>query len=89
MATFLLAFAVVSAIILVLHLALSAGVIANMAAENAAHPARTSQVDTRPEVIVAVRDEEATLPKLLESLRAQTRADVLFLFVNEIGRAHV
>ena len=28
-----------------------------------------------PEVIVAVRDEEATLPVLLESLRAQTRGD--------------
>lgn len=83
MATFLLAFAVVSAVILVLHLALSAGVIANMAAENAARPPGTSRINQRPEVIVAVRDEETVLPRLLESLRAQTRADVLFLFVDD------
>ena len=88
MATFLLAFAVVSAAILVLHLALSAGVIANMVAENAAHPLQTSRTDARPEVIVAVRDEEATLPRLLESLRAQTRADVLFLFVDDRSEDH-
>jgi cellulose synthase/poly-beta-1,6-N-acetylglucosamine synthase-like glycosyltransferase len=83
MATFLLAFAVVSAVILALHIALSAGVIANMAAENAARADRRARVDVRPEIIVAVRDEEATLPKLLDSLRAQTRDDVLFLFVDD------
>jgi cellulose synthase/poly-beta-1,6-N-acetylglucosamine synthase-like glycosyltransferase len=87
MAAFLAAFAVVSAVILLLHVALSVGVISNMAAENAAHPVRTARRDAgsdmRPEVIVAVRNEEATLPKLLESLRGQTRADVLLLFVDD------
>ena len=37
----------------------------------------------RPEVVVAVRNEERVLPRLLESLLAQTRADCLFLFVDD------
>jgi cellulose synthase/poly-beta-1,6-N-acetylglucosamine synthase-like glycosyltransferase len=37
----------------------------------------------RAEVVVAVRDEESTLPRLLESLRAQTLPGCLFLFVDD------
>jgi cellulose synthase/poly-beta-1,6-N-acetylglucosamine synthase-like glycosyltransferase len=37
-------------------------------------------------VIVAVRDEEKTLPRLLESLRAQTLSETLFLFVDDRSR---
>jgi len=83
MGTFLLAFAVVSALILAIHVALSAGIIANMAAEKVAHGDRGLMAGTRAEVIVAVRDEAATLPLLLESLCAQTRGDVLFLIVDD------
>jgi cellulose synthase/poly-beta-1,6-N-acetylglucosamine synthase-like glycosyltransferase len=83
MATFLVVFAVASAIILALHIALSVGIIANMAAERAVAATGTARIDGRAEVIVAVRNEEETLPRLLESLRAQTRGDVLFLFVDD------
>ena len=92
---FLLVFAVASALILAIHVALSAGIIANMAAEKAARggaaggdpaaaaAARVGAAVVRAEVIVAVRDESKTLPLLLESLHAQTRGDVLFLFVDD------
>src|SRR5208337_2559982 len=83
MGIFVLAFAVASAVILALHIALSAGIIANMAAENAANAASGLPARHRAEVVVAARDEAATLPLLLGSLRAQTRQDVLFLFVDD------
>ncbi|MGA2641684.1 MAG: glycosyltransferase [Spirochaetia bacterium] len=87
MGTFLLAFAVAGAVILALHIALCAGIISNMAAENAANahsgPPARNRAQARAEVVVAVRDEAATLPLLLDSLRAQTRPDVLFLFVED------
>jgi cellulose synthase/poly-beta-1,6-N-acetylglucosamine synthase-like glycosyltransferase len=89
MLVFLLVFAASSAVILAIHVALSAGIIANMAAENASREERGAPgergtpVAVRAEVIVAVRDESATLPLLLESLRVQTRRDVLFLFVDD------
>ena len=55
------------------------------AADNAVGQRRQFETrsEARPEVIVAVRDEADTLPSLLESLRAQTRDDVLFLFVDD------
>ena len=92
---FLLAFAVASALILAIHVALAVGIIATMAAEKAARggaagggpaaaaAARGGAGVVRAEVIVAVRDESKTLPRLLRSLRAQTRKDVLFLFVDD------
>ena len=83
MVVFLLAFAAASAVILALHVALSAGIVANMAAEKRARGQPGPLSPDRPEVIVAVRDESATLPLLLESLRAQTRRDILFLFVDD------
>ncbi|MGO9308751.1 MAG: glycosyltransferase [Spirochaetia bacterium] len=87
MGVFLLAFALVSAVILALHLALSAGIVANMARERRAPPAPGLPAGrTRAEVVVAVRDEAATLPLLLDSLRAQSREDVLFLFVDDRSR---
>ena len=90
MIVFLFVFAAVSAVILAIHVALSAGIIANMAAEKGARgqPGAAPVIPWpgRPEVIVAVRDESATLPVLLESLRAQTRGDILFLFVDDRSR---
>ena len=90
MGIFVLAFAVVSAVILALHLALSVGIVANMAREGRPRAGRAFPREdrgpaarTRAEVVVAVRDEAATLPLLLESLRAQSREDVLFLFVDD------
>jgi cellulose synthase/poly-beta-1,6-N-acetylglucosamine synthase-like glycosyltransferase len=92
MGIFLLVFTFFSAVILAIHVALSAGIIANMSAENDggghAHAAAAAHdvlvpAATRAEVIVAVRDEAGTLPFLLESLRGQTREDVLFLFVDD------
>ena len=83
MGIFLLVFSVVGAMILAIHVALSAGIVANMAAEKSARGQGRLLPGIRAEVIVAVRDEAATLPLLLESLRAQTRRDILFLFVDD------
>jgi cellulose synthase/poly-beta-1,6-N-acetylglucosamine synthase-like glycosyltransferase len=81
MAVFLVVFAVLSAIILAFHLAVAAGLLANMRREKTL-PARCP-AGLSPEVIVALRDEEKTLPLLLASLRAQTRKDCRFLFVDD------
>jgi len=83
MGIFLLVFSVVGAMILAIHVALSAGIVANMAAEKSARGQGRLLPGIRAEVIVAVRDEAATLPLLLDSLRAQTRGDVLFLCVDD------
>jgi cellulose synthase/poly-beta-1,6-N-acetylglucosamine synthase-like glycosyltransferase len=45
--------------------------------------ARASAPGFRAEVVVALRDEEVTLPTLLDSLRNQTCTDCLFLFVDD------
>ena len=86
---FLVAYSALSALILALHLALSAGLVANLAAERA-RASRRGPVGTRlrgsrleVEVVVAVRDEASVLPRLLESLRAQTEPEVRFLFVDD------
>ena len=65
-----------------------------MAAESAPRRRRAGQSAGRAgaEVVVAVRNEEQTLPRLLESLRAQTAGDVRFLFVDDRspdGTAHL
>jgi biofilm PGA synthesis N-glycosyltransferase PgaC len=90
MGAFLLVFAIFSAIILAIHVALSAGIIANMSAEKSAgggdRPSAGALATARAEVVVAVRDEAETLPFLLESLQKQTRKDVLFLFVDDRSR---
>jgi cellulose synthase/poly-beta-1,6-N-acetylglucosamine synthase-like glycosyltransferase len=82
MSAFLLVFAVFSAVILLLHLALCAGLASNLAAERS-HRGWSLGAGGRAEVIVAVRNEEQVLPGLLESLKRQTRGDVLFLFVDD------
>jgi cellulose synthase/poly-beta-1,6-N-acetylglucosamine synthase-like glycosyltransferase len=89
MGAFLLVFAVFSAIILVFHLALTAGLLIDFRRERRVHrgaaspPERGTPVRPRAEVVVAVRDEEGTLPRLLDSLRAQTLDGCLFLFVDD------
>ena len=96
MTAFVLVFAALSAIILVIHVALSAGVAANLAAErrlrrapavdNGRPPTVAAAAGAHaivPEVIVAARNEAATLPRLLAGLEAQTRGDVRFLLVDD------
>ena len=89
MGAFLVVFAVFSAIILVFHLALTAGLLINFRGERRLRrgPALPDTPDRavlpRAEVVVAVRDEESTLPRLLQSLRTQTLEGCLFLFVDD------
>jgi cellulose synthase/poly-beta-1,6-N-acetylglucosamine synthase-like glycosyltransferase len=88
MGAFLLVFAIFSALILVFHLALTAGVLINFSRERRVHRGPAAPDAGRPllpraEVVVAVRDEESTLPRLLESLRVQTLEGCLFLFVDD------
>jgi cellulose synthase/poly-beta-1,6-N-acetylglucosamine synthase-like glycosyltransferase len=97
MAVFLLAFTAVGFVILSLHLALAAGVIANFArdrrrgrggppgadAEACAGANAEACAGANAEVIVAVRNEEATLPALLASLARQTAGSCRFLFVDD------
>ncbi len=86
MGAFLVVFAILSAIILVFHLALTVGLLVNFRREQSAQ-GRPESPDRsalpRAEVVVAVRDEEGTLPRLLASLRAQTLDGCLFLFVDD------
>ena len=89
MEAFLLVFAVFSAIILAFHLALTVGLLMNFRCEQRVHgetaspDARIMPLLARAEVVVAVRDEESTLPRLLESLQAQTLEGCFFLFVDD------
>jgi cellulose synthase/poly-beta-1,6-N-acetylglucosamine synthase-like glycosyltransferase len=82
MPVLLLAFIVYSALMLLLHVALSAGIIANFLREGRGEGAEIAE-HLCVEVVVAVRDEESCLPRLLDSLRGQTAADCLFLFVDD------
>jgi cellulose synthase/poly-beta-1,6-N-acetylglucosamine synthase-like glycosyltransferase len=82
MAIILLAFTVMAVIILGLHVALSAGIVLNLARERRIDRGGAIPV-LRPEVVVAVRNEETRLPALLACLRAQTAADCRFLFVDD------
>jgi cellulose synthase/poly-beta-1,6-N-acetylglucosamine synthase-like glycosyltransferase len=75
--------AAVSAIILLLHIALAAGVLMNFARERRMRAGGETVCALRPEVIVSVRNEERTLPALLDALRAQNAPDCLFLFVDD------
>ena len=87
MAVFLIVFLAAGAIILSIHVALAAGIASAMRAERrrtarrAARPAAGTVLPVA-EIVVAVRDEAARLPALLESLRAQT-VDCLFLLVDD------
>jgi cellulose synthase/poly-beta-1,6-N-acetylglucosamine synthase-like glycosyltransferase len=82
MTVILPAFALMAVIILCLHVALSAGVLLNISRERRIAAEGTIPV-LRPEVVVAVRNEEKRLPALLDCLRAQTAADCRFLFVDD------
>ena len=85
---FLVVFAACSAFILCFHVALAVGLLLNLCRETSlqAEDGEGEGGDLRPEVIVALRDEEKTLPRLLESLDAQSIADCRFLFVNDRSR---
>jgi len=82
MLTFLIIFAAYDAVILAFHLALAVGLIRNMALDHARRAERPRE-RLRAEVVVAVRNEEQTLPALLSSLSAQTAAGTTFLFVDD------
>ena len=89
MGAFLVVFALYAVIILAFHLALAAGLVINFRRERRLHEkpalpdAHEQALLPLAEVVVAVRDEETTLPRLLASLRAQTLAGCLFLFVDD------
>ena len=83
MQAFLIAYASLSAIILCFHLALAAGLVRNIVRDRAGHRRAGPAPGLRAEVIVALRNEEKTLPALLASLRAQTLRDAMFLFVDD------
>ena len=82
MEVFLIAFALLNVLIIGFHVALVVGLFVNLRAErrlgDCAPPA-----GLRAEVVIAVRNEEQSLPRLLESLLAQTRTDCLLLFVDD------
>lgn len=83
MQVFLIVYAALSALILSFHVAIAVGLVRTMARRW--HPRHVAGPGTplRAEVIVALRNEERTLPALLASLRAQTRRDAIFLFVDD------
>ena len=76
MAIFLLVFAVVSALILAIHIALSVGIISNLARKRQS-VRTTARAPSAPRSSSPCGTKRKTLPRLLKSLRAQTRRDVL------------
>jgi cellulose synthase/poly-beta-1,6-N-acetylglucosamine synthase-like glycosyltransferase len=89
MHTFLIIYAAFSAIILAFHAALAVGLVRNILRDGARGPRAGGSKGPRPqeslraEVVVAVCNEEKTLPALLSSLRAQTAGNTTFLFVDD------
>ncbi|HET6487656.1 MAG TPA: glycosyltransferase [Spirochaetia bacterium] len=89
MEAFLLVFAAISAVILCFHSILALGCLLNLARERRLARVGASSGAGGPtgaliaEVIVAVRNEEKLLPRLLSALGAQTRRDCLFLLVDD------
>jgi cellulose synthase/poly-beta-1,6-N-acetylglucosamine synthase-like glycosyltransferase len=89
MTVLLLVFAGAGAVVLLMHIALSAGILRAMHAEGRrsrdarARRGATGELPPVSEIVVALRNEAPTLPALLGSLRAQTAADCLFLLVDD------
>lgn len=83
MGVFLVCYASLSALILAFHITLAVGLARNALGEARRRRGRRAEKGLRAEVIVALRNEQETLPALLASLRAQTRTDTLFLFVDD------
>jgi poly-beta-1,6-N-acetyl-D-glucosamine synthase len=81
---FLIVFAALGAVILVIHVTLTAGVARNLRHERRMSTPRRPA--PRAEVVIALRDEESDLPRLLESLAAQTVKETLFLLVDDRSR---
>ncbi|HTP59462.1 MAG TPA: glycosyltransferase [Spirochaetia bacterium] len=84
MQIFLIVYAAFSAVILSVHLALAVGLVRNMLLDRRARQkGARSPGGLRAEVVVALRNEEKTLPALLRSLSAQTATSATFLFVDD------
>jgi hypothetical protein len=86
MTHFLLIFAVVSAVVLALHLCLGAGIPRNLrrdAVRRKAVKGGAQRAGLRAEVVVTLRDEAEGLPALLVSLARQTDGECLFLFIED------
>jgi len=83
MGTFLAVYAAFSAVILAFHIALTVGLVRTIVIGRRERQAARRPQPLRPEVIVALRNEESTLPALLSSLSAQTSQDAMFLFVDD------
>jgi cellulose synthase/poly-beta-1,6-N-acetylglucosamine synthase-like glycosyltransferase len=88
MQTFLIVYAAYTAVILAFHAALAVGLVRNILRERGpgagkGRPDGPGPQSLRAEVIVAVCNEEETLPALLSSLRAQRAGTTAFLFVDD------
>ncbi len=77
--------AVLSAVILAFHLALAAGCLLNIVRDrrSRAAPGTGHAARIRTEVVVALRNESAVLPRLLAALRSQSDSGCAFLFVDD------
>jgi cellulose synthase/poly-beta-1,6-N-acetylglucosamine synthase-like glycosyltransferase len=83
MTAMFVACACLAAVILTLHIALCVGCAVNFLRQRGLEAVRGAVTVLRPEVIVAVRDEEATLPGLLDALRGQTAPGCSFLLIDD------
>jgi 1,2-diacylglycerol 3-beta-glucosyltransferase len=81
MAVVVLVHAALSALILAFHIALAAGCILNIRRDR--RPRGSTMHSPDMEVVVALRNEIASLPGLLEALLAQDRSGCAFLFVDD------
>jgi biofilm PGA synthesis N-glycosyltransferase PgaC len=85
----LYALAAASGAIVLIHLALAAGVLLNVARDATAAPARPGvelPAIPRASVVVAAKDEERNLPALLASLEVQSLRDFDILLVDDRSR---
>jgi cellulose synthase/poly-beta-1,6-N-acetylglucosamine synthase-like glycosyltransferase len=84
MTVVVLVHAVLSAVILAFHVALAAGCVANISRDRRARGAAGGPgPHLSVEVVVAVRNESASLPRLLAALREQTDRSCALLFVDD------
>jgi cellulose synthase/poly-beta-1,6-N-acetylglucosamine synthase-like glycosyltransferase len=75
--------AAASGLIVLVHLALAVGVLANVARDAAAPGGAGLPPVSRVSVVVAAKDEEGNLPALLASLEAQSLRDFQILLVDD------
>ena len=75
--------AALGALILAFHIAIAAGCLLNLRRDRAGRAAPDAASLPRVEVVVALRNEVAALPRLLDALGAQTDASCSYLFIDD------